>query len=141
MSKTKKPTGNGSDYQVGYGKPPREHRFRRGRSGNPHGRPKGSLNIATVLAKTLRERVTVTENGRRRSYTKLELAMKQVANKAAAGDPALLRVLIGLTQMVEAQLQEHEMPKTQLAEEDRKVLERFLARAQRVPKGDSDGDA
>ena len=75
-----------SDYDLGYGKPPKGSRFQKGRSGNPTGRPRGSLNLSTVLQRTARERVVVTENGRRRELTKLELAAKQLANKASSGD-------------------------------------------------------
>ena len=39
LSKNLPPSAN---YEVGYGKPPRETRFRPGESGNPRGRPKGA---------------------------------------------------------------------------------------------------
>jgi hypothetical protein len=39
------PTGiRSSSYEVGYGKPPLEHRFQKGRSGNPAGRRRGARN-------------------------------------------------------------------------------------------------
>lgn len=36
-------------YEIGYGKPPVEHRFAKGRSGNPRGRPKGAKNKASQV--------------------------------------------------------------------------------------------
>jgi hypothetical protein len=58
---------------VGYGKPPRETRFRKGRSGNPRGRPRGSRNFASLLEEALAEPVVITENGRRKRATKLQV--------------------------------------------------------------------
>jgi hypothetical protein len=57
--------------RIGYGRPPVATRFRKGVSGNPRGRPKGARNIATVVAATLGERISITENGRRKRITKL----------------------------------------------------------------------
>ena len=82
------------DERVGYGRPPLASRFRLGQSGNPRGRPKGALNFSTVIASALSERVAVTENGRRRRITKLEAAIKQLVNRAAAGEARATALLI-----------------------------------------------
>lgn len=75
-----------NDGAVGYGRPPKHTRFRPGHSGNPGGRPKGAPDMATILAAAMNERVVITENGVRKTITKLQAAIKQLANKAAGGD-------------------------------------------------------
>ena len=72
--------------QTGYGNPPMHTRFTKGRSGNPKGRPKGSQNLAAILAKAGRQRIKVTENGRTRFITKFEASMLQLVNQAVSGD-------------------------------------------------------
>src|SRR5712671_8034006 len=86
---------------VGYSTPPEATRFKKGCSGNPKGRPKGSLNVATVFTKTLREKVVINEHGQRKTVTKLEAALKQLVNKAASGDLRALAQLVVLAQDAE----------------------------------------
>ena len=96
------PSDPGGGYKVGYRRPPLATRFRPGTSGNPRGRPRGARNLATVVASTLAERVVVTENGRRKRITKLEAAVKQLVNRAAAGEARSMSLLLALVQASEA---------------------------------------
>jgi hypothetical protein len=117
----------GGEYEVGYGKPPLNTRFQKGQSGNPKGRPKGSLNFATILERTLRERVVVNEGGRRRIITKLEAAIKQLVNKAAGGDLNAFRLLRELARSGEEAVQPQ--PTVQeLNADDQSVMASILKR-------------
>lgn len=50
-------------YRIGYGKPPQQHQFRPGQSGNPKGRPKGSKNTATLARELLDRKISVRTGG------------------------------------------------------------------------------
>lgn len=89
-----------ADYAVGYGKPPEHSRFQAGQSGNSKGRPKGSLNLATAVNRALREKIVITENGRRKSMTKLDVAIKGMVNRAVKGDAKAMHQLLGLAPLV-----------------------------------------
>ena len=89
-----------SEDQVGYGRPPLHTRFRKGRSGNPKGRPKGSRALASIWSSVWNEKLTVTENGQRRRITKQEAAIKQLANKAASGDKHAIEAMIRFETML-----------------------------------------
>jgi hypothetical protein len=91
----------GAGYEVGYRRPPKEHQFRKGQSGNQKGRPKGRRSFLSLLNDALNEQVTVNEGGQRRKIKKRVAAAKQIANKAASGDYRTIKMLIELDQSSE----------------------------------------
>jgi hypothetical protein len=99
------------DYEVGFGKPPKPTRFRKGHSGNPKGRPRGSKNASSLLDEALKEQVIVSENGRRRKVTKLEAILTQLVNKAAQGDHRAAQLLLA-----------HQIPKIEEREASRSAI-------------------
>jgi hypothetical protein len=72
------------------GNPPKHTQFRKGISGNPRGRPKGSKNLSTYLMEAARDQVTATIGGRTRTISKLQATTLQLATKAAGGDQAAI---------------------------------------------------
>ena len=117
------------EYDVGFGKPPRHTRFRKGTSGNPKGRPRGTRNLATVLERTLKEKVVINESGIRKTVTKLEAAVKQLVNKAASGDLVAMRQLSSLASSAEIESTTDQNRST-LAEADQKIVNRLLQKLQ-----------
>ena len=129
---------NRSRTTIGYKKPPDHTRFKKGQSGNPKGRPKGSKNFATVVDNTVNRPVSVSENGRRRTITKLEASLTQLFNKSASGDLGAIRTMIPVVQMVEGRSPSPQQEET-LEEADRRVMEQFFARIGYKIDGDGNG--
>jgi hypothetical protein len=87
---------NDPDYRVGYGRPPIATRFKKGRSGNPKGRPKANKTIGTLVYEALQEKVQIREGGSVRSRPKIEVAIQVSLNQALKGEPRNLLKLIEL---------------------------------------------
>jgi hypothetical protein len=124
------------DYEVGYGKPPRHSRFRRGQSGNPRGRPAGSKNLATLVSEALNEWVIVVENGGRRKISKREAIIKQLVNRSAKADWRAIKILLDIVREIEGRI-EPETVESSFSAADEKVIEQIKARWH-AKKGDSD---
>lgn len=115
------------DYTIGFRNPPKHTRFVKGQSGNPHGRPKGSQNAATIIDRACRERIRVTTNGKVRHLSKFEAAMLQLLNKAASGDLRAMQQLLGwLTWRMNSE--QENVPTISPQESDKFVMESIAAR-------------
>ena len=76
--------------KVGRGNPPKHTQFRKGTTGNPKGRPKGSKNLSTYLMEAARDQVSATVGGKTRKISKIQATAMQLATKAAGGDQAAI---------------------------------------------------
>ena len=79
-----KPTS--AERATGYKSPPRQHSFKKGTSGNPRGRPKGSRGKRKIAENILLERHEVIENGVTKVRTTLELILLSLRQQAFEGD-------------------------------------------------------
>ena len=83
-------------YEVGYGKPPKHTQFPHG-NGPGKGKPKGAKNMKTIVNSATGAKVTTKSNGKFKKISKIEAAVHQLANKAAAGDLKAIEKLIALS--------------------------------------------
>jgi hypothetical protein len=134
---------NDPDYKVGRGKPPIHSRFKPGDRANPRGRPRGSPNLATALRRAAREKVTITQGGRRKTVTKIEAAAKQLLTQAAGGDARAIQLAIELLDRLERR-ETPSTPTTDAAERARSDAEILKALKSRLTGGhhkETDNDA
>jgi hypothetical protein len=101
-----------TDYEVGYKKPPKHSQFKKGQSGNPRGRPRGSKNLATMVREAIDEKVTITEKGRHRQITLFEASLKHLCRKSAQGDHRATQALLRLVQELDLYREPEKPPET-----------------------------
>ena len=88
----------------GYKNPPVEHQFKKGKSGNPKGRPRKNkqpssdlnLDIMASLHRELAKTISVQENGQHRVITKLDAIFAQLVAQSVNGKPSQQKMLLNL---------------------------------------------
>ncbi len=115
------------DEAVGYGQPPKATRFKKGQSGNPRGRPKGSRNLKTDVKATLDLPVELSGRGGAKTVRTQEAALLRLREKALRGDARSLDKLLDLAR----RYNEEEIAPTDtapLSSEDKAILDRYIVR-------------
>lgn len=87
MSEDSTGPGDPPGKKIGYACPPDAHKFKKGQSGNPRGRPKGSQNLGTIMMKAALMPVEVVSGGKKKKYTTIEAITMKLREKALKGDP------------------------------------------------------
>lgn len=101
------------DYEIGFGKPPSEHWFKPGQSGNPAGRPRkppasppkegGLTSIEASILRVMRGTVKVKSGEKARWIASTDALAEQLLAQALGGDMRATRLLLNLNRDAEAQ--------------------------------------
>lgn len=92
------------DYEVGYGKPPKQSQWKKGTSGNPSGKKSTALTFKEKLIAIAEEEILVHKNGQAIATSNLEAAFYAAFAKAQSGHPQVLKILLQVLGMNAAEM-------------------------------------
>jgi tetratricopeptide (TPR) repeat protein len=93
---------SGRTAPVGYKHPPANKRFAKGKSGNRKGRPKGTPNVADILARLFNKKISVRGGYGTQLMGACEAIIRNAVAKAQLGDGRMLTTVIGILEMLGA---------------------------------------
>jgi hypothetical protein len=112
-------------YDVGYRRPPKATQFKPGRSGNPKGRPRGRRPIGAILQEIMERKVSVTENGKTRRLSALEIMLRRLTNDAVRSDHRAIKLLVYLLDRY-GDTPETSLEVNELLAEDQEILRQYV---------------
>jgi hypothetical protein len=113
---------------VGRGNPPQHTRFRKGMSGNPNGRPRGSKNLSTYLIEAARDQVSANIGGKSRKISKIHATAMQLATKAASGNQQAINKFLDWMDEIESRAAAARPAQYPLSEPDIEVIHAIYER-------------
>lgn len=120
---------------TGYKRPPVASRWKKGQSGNPSGRKKGTLNLKTDLLAELAEVIQINEGGTARKITKQRALLKSLAARGIQGDGRAANLILSLiARLLEPEQQPD--PSINVSAEDEALLRAYFQQHQKTT-GDS----
>jgi hypothetical protein len=119
---------------------PATGRFLPTKSGNPRGRPRKPRTADDAILSAVRQPIIVTENGRRRRRTKLEVTAAQIANQGASGNLSAGKTTFDLVKRAEERQMRASAASENLSLSDREIAERFVARLRHMIEMERDHD-
>jgi hypothetical protein len=115
-------------HHIGYGCPPKETRFKPGKSGNPKGRPKRPPTLQFTVEKALKERVVLREGEHVQKVTKLDALVRTTLNRALKGDSKSVSAFLQMLQTWSGQGQDVVDTDPVISGDDETILADYLAR-------------
>lgn len=108
---------------VGYKRPPKDHQFRPGQSGNPLGRPKGARNFRNDLREELGEVIAFHDGNRDVMISKQRALIKRLVAEAIGGDTRAISSILSFCARTFGDEEDEQSP------EDKEIVDAFALRS------------
>lgn len=117
-------------------------RFRAGSpSPNPKGRPKKVSGVDAAVLRAISERIPVTEQGKRRRKSKLDITAAQIANKSAGGDLRAAKMVLDQARKAEERAEANTARAPVMSEADHEIAARVIDRLKLIIATGGSNDA
>ena len=115
------------DYKIGYTRPPKATRFKKGQSGNPRGRPKNMRNLKPHLTEELQSRISVVIQGKKKTISKQRAMVMGLVSRTIKGDWRAASIVLSMMKQSPSDTEPDDQGGN-LSSADQEIVDAFLKR-------------